>query len=175
MATFEKFIDFATRKDFEVIVFDTAPTGHTLRLLELPVEWSKQIEIKTFTSTGETEIDKITKSRFKEVIDMMQDINQTTFSFVMYPESTPIEEAARAINELLTIGIPTSLVVANFILPESIITNDYLRQRREMQEKYLAEMDRRFTAPIVKLPLFIEDLIGTGKLKNACHVLYGKQ
>ncbi len=174
MATFEKFIDFATRKDFEVIIFDTAPTGHTLRLLELPVDWSKQIEIKTFTSTGETEVDKITKSRFKEVIDMMQDINQTTFSFVMYPESTPIEEAARAMEELLTIGVPTSLVVANFILPQSIITNDYLRQRKAMEEKYLTEMERRFTAPIVKLPLLVDDLVGKEKLKEAGFLLYGK-
>ncbi len=174
MATFEKFIDFATRKDFEVIVFDTAPTGHTLRLLELPISWSKQIEIKTFTSTGETEIDKITKSRFKDVIDMIQDINQTTFSFVMYPESTPIEEASRAMAELLTIGVPTSLVVANFILPPAIITNDYLKQRQAMQEKYLAEMDRRFTAPIVQLPLLVDDLIGREKLKQAGYAIYGK-
>ncbi len=174
MATFEKFIDFATRKDFEVIVFDTAPTGHTLRLLELPVDWSKQIEIKTFTSTGETEVDKITKSRFKEVIDMIQDINQTTFSFVMYPESTPIEEASRAMDELLTIGVPTSLVVANFILPESIVTNDYLKQRKAMQEKYLAEMDRRFTAPIIRLPLLVDDLIGKDNLMLAGHMLYGQ-
>ncbi|MCL4353953.1 TRC40/GET3/ArsA family transport-energizing ATPase [Patescibacteria group bacterium] len=174
MATFEKFIEFATLKDFEVIVFDTAPTGHTLRLLELPVDWSKQLEIKTFTSTGETEVDKITKSRFKEVIDMMQDIDQTTFSFVMYPESTPIEEASRAMKELLTIGVPTSLVVANLILPDSIITNDFWKKRKTMQEKYLAEMDKRFTAPIIKLPLFADDLIGKEKLKEAGFMLYGK-
>ncbi|MCM8824835.1 MAG: TRC40/GET3/ArsA family transport-energizing ATPase [Candidatus Omnitrophica bacterium] len=174
MATFEKFIDFATQKDFEVIVFDTAPTGHTLRLLELPVNWSKQIEIKTFTTSGETEVDKITKSRFKEIIDMMQDTNQTTFSFVMYPESTPIKEAARAMEELLTIGVPTSLVVANFILPESIITNDYWRQRKAMEGKYLGEMHRRFTAPIVRLPLLVDDLIGKEKLKQAGYLLYGK-
>lgn len=174
MATFEKFIELATLKNFGVIVFDTAPTGHTLRLLELPVDWSKQLEIKTFTSTGETEVDKITKSRFKEVIDMMQDINQTTFSFVMYPESTPIEEASRAMEELLTISVPTSLVVANFILPESIITNHYLKQRKAMEKKYLEEMDRRFTAPIVQLPLLEDDLIGKEKLKQAGFLLYGK-
>lgn len=174
MATFEKFIELVTLKNFKVIVFDTAPTGHTLRLLELPVDWSKQLEIKTFTSAGETEVDRITKSRFKEVIDMMQDINQTTFSFVMYPESTPIEEASQAMEELLTIGVPTSLVVANFILPESIITNDYLKQRKTMQEKYLEEMNRRFTAPIVQLPLLEDDLIGKEKLKQAGFLLYGK-
>lgn len=173
MAIFQKFIDFATLKEFAVIVFDTAPTGHTLRLLELPVNWSKQLEIKTFTTTGETEIDKRTKSRFKEVIDMMGDINQTTFSFVMYPESTPIEEASRAMRELLSIGVPTSLVVANFILPDAVLTNDYLKRRKTMEEKYVKEMERRFTAPIVKLPLLADDLIGKEKLRQAGILLYG--
>ena len=174
MATFEKFIEFVTLKDFDVIVFDTAPTGHTLRLLELPVDWNKQLEIKTFTTTGETDVDKITKSRFKEVIDLLQDPDKTTFSFVMYPESTPIEEASRAIDELLSISVPTSLIVANQVLPESIITNDYLRQRKAMQEKYLAVMAKRFTAPIVTLPLLTEDLMGKDKLLEASYLLYGK-
>lgn len=174
MATFEKFIEFATRTDFDVIVFDTAPTGHTLRLLELPINWSKQIEIKTFISTGETEVDRITKSRFDGVINMIRDADQTTFSFVMYPESTPIEEASRAMKELSTIGIPTNLIVANFILPESIITNDYLRQRQLMQNKYLSNMSKSFSAPIIRLPLLVDDLIGKDKLKNAGYMLYGK-
>ena len=174
MATFEKFIEFVARKDFEIIVFDTAPTGHTLRLLELPVDWNKQLEIKTFTTTGETDVDKITKSKFKEVIDLLQDPDQTTFSFVMYPEATPIEEASRAIKELLTISVPTSLIAANLVLPEAIVTNDYLRQRKAMQEKYLAVMAKRFTAPIVTLPLLTEDLMGKEKLLNAGYLLYGK-
>lgn len=174
MATFEKFIEFATRKDFEVIVFDTAPTGHTIRLLELPVSWNKQLEIKTFTSTGETEVDKVTKSRFKEVIDMMQDKSQTTFSFVMYPELTPIEEAARAVTELKTIGVPTSLIVANLILPDNITTNEYWKKRKEMQNHYLEIMKKRFLAPIVKMPLMADDLIGKDKLDQAGLLLYGK-
>jgi len=174
MATFEKFIEFATRKDFEVLVFDTAPTGHTLRLLKLPVEWSKQLEIKIFTTTGDTEMDKITKARFREVIEMMQDINQTTFSFVMYPESTPIEEASRAMADLSSIHIQTSLVVANLILPKPILTNSYLEQRSTMQDKYLKEMYKRFSAPIVQLPLLADDLIGKEKLRQAGFMLYGK-
>ncbi len=174
MAIFEKFIEFVARKDFDVIVFDTAPTGHTLRLLEMPVDWNKQLEIKTFTTTGETEVDKITKSRFKEVIDLLQDSDKTTFSFVMYPESTPIEEASRAMTELLSINVPTSLIIANQILAESVVTNDYLRQRKTMQDKYLRIMAKRFTAPIVTLPLLTEDLIGKEKLLEAGLLLYGE-
>jgi arsenite-transporting ATPase len=174
MATFEKFIEFASRKDFDVIVFDTAPTGHTLRLLKLPVEWSKQLEIKIFTTTGDSEMDKITKARFKEVISMMQDVNQTTFSFVMYPESTPIEEASRAMAELSGIGIKTSLVIANLILPDSILTNDYLKKRKAMQQKYLQEIQKRFSAPVVQLPLLPDDLMGKEKLVQAGSMLYGE-
>ncbi len=174
MATFEKFIELATLKDYQIIVFDTAPTGHTLRLLEMPVDWNKQLEIKTFVSTGETEVDKVTKSRFKEVIDMMQDKDKTTFSFVMYPESTPIEEATRAMKELETINVTTGMVVANFILPKAIVTNDYLKKRKLMQDKYLVKMNKRFTSPIVKLQLLTDDLIGKEKLEQAGLMLYGR-
>jgi len=76
--------------------------------------------------------------------------------------------------ELLTIGVPSSLVVANFVLPVSVVTNDYLKKRKAMEEKYLKEMDKRFTAPIIKLPLLAEDLIGKDKLKEAGYLLYGK-
>jgi arsenite-transporting ATPase len=173
MATFEKYIEFATRKDFQVIIFDTAPTGHTLRLLKLPVEWSKQLEIKIYNTTDDSEMDKATKARFKEVIEMMQDVNQTTFSFIMYPESTPIEEASRAMADLKTIGVPTSLIVANLVLPDNILTNDYWKLRKTMQGKYLKEMYRRFSAPIIQLPLLADDLIGKDKLVQAGLLLYG--
>jgi arsenite/tail-anchored protein-transporting ATPase len=172
MATFEEFIDFASRKDFQVMIFDTAPTGHTIRLLKLPVDWSKQIEIKIYTNS-ESEADKATKSHFQEVISMMQDPARTTFSFVMYPESTPIEEAARAMEDLAGIGIKTGLVVANLILPDAILTNDYLKQRKTMQVKYLKEMEKRFEAPIVPLHLMTDDLMGKEKLAQAGLSLYG--
>ena len=174
MATFQKFIEFATRQDFEVLVFDTAPTGHTLRLLKLPVDWSKQLKIKIFTTTDDTEADKITKARFREVIDMMQDTNRTTFSFVMYPESTPIEEASRAMTDLATINIKAGLIIANLVLPDTILTNDYLKQRGAMQDKYLKEIHTRFSVPIVQLPLLPDDLIGKEKLRQAGRLLYGK-
>jgi arsenite-transporting ATPase len=173
MATFEKFIDFATRKDFDVIVFDTAPTGHTLRLLKLPVEWNKQLEIKIFT-TAESEADKAAKSKFGEVITMMQDRDDTTFSFVMYPESTPIEEAARAMDDLSGIGVKTGLVVANMVLPDSIATNDYIKSRKAMQQMYLEQMAGRFDAPIASLCLLEDDLIGKDRLVQAGNYLYGE-
>ena len=54
MAAFDKFIEYASLNEWQVVVFDTAPTGHTLRLLQLPVDWSKQIDVKIFASVDTT-------------------------------------------------------------------------------------------------------------------------
>jgi arsenite-transporting ATPase len=109
MAAFDRFIDYASQPDWQVVVFDTAPTGHTLRLIELPMDWSQQIDVKVFASVDTTAADDVAKRRFAQVIEMMRDPAQSTFAFVMYPESTPLLEAYRAAQELRTVGIKPGL------------------------------------------------------------------
>lgn len=105
MAAFDKFIEYAWQEEWDSVILDTAPTGHTLRLLELPVDWSKQIDVKVFASVDGTAADDVAKERFGKVIEMMSDPEQSTFAFVMYPEATPILEAWRAAQELGTVGV----------------------------------------------------------------------
>lgn len=160
IAAFDKFIEYASEGSWDAVVFDTAPTGHTLRLLELPVEWSKQMDIKAFTSVDTTASDDIAKQRFGRVIEMMRDPDQSTFAFVMYPESTPILEARRAADELKTIGIQPGLVVANQVIPTEQATTPFVQARREMQEKYLDEINERFATPVLQIPLLPREING---------------
>ena len=164
MATFDRFIDYASQKDWPVIVFDTAPTGHTLRLLELPVDWSQQLDIKIFASVDSAAADDVAKARFGQVIAMMRDPERSTFAFVMYPEATPILEAYRAVEELRTVGIEPGLVVANMVIPEGQATTPFVRARRAMHEKYLAEMTVRFPVPVVQIPLLPGEVKGLDML-----------
>ena len=164
MAAFDRFIDYAAQDDWQVIVFDTAPTGHTLRLLELPVDWSKQLDVKVFASVDTEAADDVAKQRFGQVIEMMRDPNQSTFAFVMYPESTPIIEAYRAAEELRTVGIEPGLVVANFIIPPEQATTPFARARRAMQEKYLTEIAERFPVPLLQIPLLPREVSGLALL-----------
>lgn len=173
MAAFDKFIEYASQDGWEAVVFDTAPTGHTLRLLELPVDWSKQIDVKIFASVESNAADDVAKQRFGKVIKMMSDPEQSTFAFVMYPESTPILEAWRASQELGTVGIHPGLVVANMVIPSEQATTPYVQSRRVMQEKYLQEIGKRFNVPLVQIPLLPHEIKGLRMLAELGEQVYG--
>ena len=175
MAAFDKFIEYASQEEWDSVIFDTAPTGHTLRLLELPVDWSKQIDVKVFASVDGTAADDVAKERFGKVIEMMSDPKQSTFAFVMYPESTPILEAWRAAQELSTVGVHPGLVVANMMIPAEQITTPFVQSRRVMQEKYLKEIAQRFDVPLVQIPLLPREIKGLKMLTELGEQIYGAE
>ncbi|MCL4559809.1 MAG: TRC40/GET3/ArsA family transport-energizing ATPase [Chloroflexi bacterium] len=172
MAAFDKFIEYASQDEFQAVVFDTAPTGHTLRLLELPVDWSKQLDVKIFASVETTAADDVAKQRFGKVIEMMRDPEQSTFAFVMYPEATPILEAWRAARELGTVGIHPGLVVANMVIPLEQANTDFTHARRIMQEKYLLEITERFGLPVAQIPLLPQEIKGLEMLAQLGERIY---
>ena len=174
MAAFDKFIDFASQSEWEVIVFDTAPTGHTLRLIELPMDWNQQLDIKVFASVDSAAADDITKKRFNDVITMMRDPERSTFAYVMYPEATPILEASRAVKELSTAGIQPGLVVVNQIIPAESATTPFVKARREMQEKYLDEIAKTFPVPALHIPLQPTEIKGLSMLADLGDQILGK-
>jgi arsenite-transporting ATPase len=175
MAAFDKFIEYASQEGWDSVIFDTAPTGHTLRLLELPVDWSKQIDVKVFASVDTTAADDVAKQRFGKVIEMMSDPDQSTFAFVMYPEATPILEAWRAARELGTLGIHPGLAVANMVIPAEQVNTAYVQTRRAMQEKYLAEIVDRFQVPLALIPLLPSEIKGLKMLRHLGEQLYGME
>jgi arsenite-transporting ATPase len=174
MAAFQRFIDLSNTPGFDVIVFDTAPTGHTLRLLELPLEWSEQIRLKTGATESMSAGDRQQKDRFDRTFRAMRDPELTTFSFVMYPESTPILEAQRASQELAAIGVATQLVVANLLIAEEQATTPFFQKRRKMQLGYLDDMKRRFAgAALLQVPMMDSDIRGIDKLDMLDEIVFG--
>jgi arsenite-transporting ATPase len=170
MAAFDKFIQFIEGKDYEVVVFDTAPTGHTLRLLDLPFDYAKQIEMMVST-VDSSEIKETAQNRFRNIISTLRDKKRAVFSLVLYPESTPIMESYRAMLDLKDAGIETQLVVANMILPEEVCSNTFFRNRRHMQMKYLEEIKKRYGLPVLQFPLMQEEIKGLTRLKEAAVTL----
>lgn len=174
MAAFEKFVRYATMADYDVIVFDTAPTGHTLRLLDLPMEWDRQVEIMVSTKPG-TQAFAETKARFDHIIEILRDPAETTFVFVVYPEYTPIIEAYRASQDLMQSGIRTGLIVANLVLPAEHHQTPLYSSRYELQRKYLGGIQDRFGVPVLVMPLLDTEVRGLPGLKDAATVLFGDE
>jgi arsenite efflux ATP-binding protein ArsA (TC 3.A.4.1.1) len=157
MAALEKFVSYFDEDGYDVVVFDTAPTGHTLRLLELPSDWKGFMDLGSLTKGAAP----AKGDQYDEVIETMKDPNQSTFAFVMYPEYTPMMEAYRAAADLEDqVGIETSLVVANYLLPEEYGNNAFFANRRAQQAKYLDEIRDRFDAPLMLAPLRQDEPIG---------------
>lgn len=174
MAAFDKFMAYVESDDYDFVVFDTAPTGHTLRLLELPFDYSDQVRMMVSTNQKSKDAKLVTQKRFDKVIATMKNPEQSIFAFVVYPESTPVVEAYRAMLDLKEAGILTQFVVANQVLEPENCTNEYFIKRRKMQEKYLTEIKERFELPVIIMPLLESEIKGIGMIKKASKLLSSK-
>ncbi len=161
VAVFRRFLWALLTDEFSTVVFDTAPTGHTLRLLALPLSYRQQIAVKAQGSDESREVDQEETDRMQQAMMVLQDARRTMFSWVVYPESTPIHEAQRGAEDLLTMGIKTGTVMVNQLLPEAACVHPLFRKRYEMQQRYLNNVGRQFPgALIVEVPLQDHDVRG---------------
>ena len=163
MAAFEKFMSYFEGNGYDITVFDTAPTGHTLRLLELPTDWKGFIDLGTLTK----QTSEATQNKYADVIEKMRNRDKSAFVFVMYPEYTPIIEAWRAAEDLKKqVGIETAAVAVNYLLPTDAGNNAFFDRRRKQQEKYLAEIENRFQKPMIFVPLLDHEPKGIASLRG---------
>lgn len=161
MAALEKFVSYFNEDGYDVVVFDTAPTGHTLRLLELPSDWKGFMDLGSLTKGAAP----AKGDQYDEVIETMQNPDKSSFAFVMYPEYTPMMEAYRAAEDLNNqVGIETAFVVANYLLPEEYGDNAFFANRRSQQQQYLDEIKDRFETPMMLAPLRQDEPIGLEEL-----------
>ncbi|MGA2479254.1 MAG: TRC40/GET3/ArsA family transport-energizing ATPase [Spirochaetia bacterium] len=185
MATFDQFVTFLDEPDAEVIVFDTAPTGKSLRELAMPFDWAgflqkqiqdgkKMAELMRMDDESFANLER-DRLRYDHALSVLRDRAATIFSLVVIPEKLPIEETHSAIIGLSRLGIPVQgLVVNECILPEVIEGNRFLEARAEVQRKYLAQIETRFgNLTRVRLPLLNRDVSELDTLRTVGGLLYG--
>lgn len=124
IAAFNEFSGFITddkaASEYEYIIFDTAPTGHTLRMLQLPSAWSNFISESTHGTSclGQLAGLEDKKEIYKKAVETLSDGEKTTLILVARPEQAPLKEAERASKELREIGINNQLMLINGVLQE---------------------------------------------------------
>jgi arsenite-transporting ATPase len=177
MAAFDKFTDFMEDDNWDVIVFDTAPTGHTLRLLQLPVEWSKHIRDSAQgsgqTCMGPVALIQDSKQKYDDAIARLRDAVRTQFVFVMQAEQTSLEETSRSIAELAALGVATSRIIVNGLIPEAETVNPFFRKRREMQETYLERAKQLYAGmPVQTMELLDSEIKGVVMFRKCAPMLF---
>ena len=148
--------DASVQQNFDVIVFDTAPTGHTLRLLQLPMAWTGFLADNTSGASclGPLAGLEGQKVMYKKAVEVLADGNQTTLMLVTRPEISPLREAARASIELEAIGIKNQQLLVNGVFEPSDANDLYAKVYKERQQASLLQMPAQLTQyPIYSLPL----------------------
>ena len=189
---FGKVLEFIeTEHDYDLIVFDTAPTGHTLRLLSLPDTLSgwlgKLLKLRlrmgkllgTFKkvfSKGEQKEDnslEILERLNNSIENAKEDLTnpvKNSFIVVMIPEEMAIAETGRLLNELMKYNIPVSNIVINQLYSDTEELCDFCKARREMQQKNLLKIRDIFGEKLgkilIEVPLFREEIREYPKLKE---------
>ena len=185
-ALFDKLISIVIEESekYDHVIFDTAPTGHTIRLFTLPAllgVWIRGLLDKrhktkeTYTQLlhdGEPIDDPIydalvvRKERFEKAQQIMLDNEQTSFIFVVNPERLPIVETEEAIQMLAQYDLHVESIIVNRVLPDDD-RGQFFKQRKEQEETYLQLIDKTFTEQqIVRIPFFAHDIGTVEQLKQ---------
>lgn len=149
IAAFNEFSNFITdekiQKEYDYIIFDTAPTGHTLRMLQLPSAWSNFIDENTHGASclGQLSGLESKKEIYKKAVETLADGNMTTLILVSRPEVAPLNEAARASKELSEIGVKNQSLVINGVLTE--YDDNISQSLYEKQQKAITEIPEELT------------------------------
>jgi len=187
-----KMLEFVeTEHNYDLIIFDTAPTGHTLRFLSLPETLSGWIgklikmrikfgnmfgAIKRIFTREEKNDDnslKILERLNNSILNARDDLTnplKNSFVIVMIPEEMAITETGRLLNELIKNNIPVSNIVVNQLYQDPSDLCNFCRARREMQQRNLIKIREIFNEKLgknlIEIPLFKEEIRKYSKLKE---------
>jgi len=137
---FSKFItDEQVEREYDNIIFDTAPTGHTLRMLQLPSAWSNFISESTHGASclGQLSGLESKKEVYRKAVETLANKALTTLILVSRPEISPLKEAERASNELSDIGVINQTLVINGVITsfdDSVSESLYKKQQRALED-----------------------------------------
>lgn len=122
IAAFDEFTTLLTNTEvinqYDHIIFDTAPTGHTLRLLQLPTAWNGFLEESTHGASCLGPLSGLAdkKNLYSNTVDVLSDADKTNLILVTRPDTSSLIEADRASKELKEIGIKNQTLIVNGLL-----------------------------------------------------------
>lgn len=193
-AMFENMVDLMLGGEYDVYVFDTAPTANARRLLGMSQVYSLWVN-KMLKSREEArslrELLSFTKKKEKDPLmeylvsfrdrmgkarNMLTDPARTSFFFVTLPEALPIAVITRFIGWFHDFGIPVGGVVVNMVIDKNQVNEnspDFVKNRVAMQDRYMEEIWEKFNGMVrANLPLYENEVRGVESLTRMANQLF---
>jgi arsenite-transporting ATPase len=193
-AMFENMVDLMLGGEYDVYVFDTAPTANARRLLGMSQVYSLWVnkmlksrdearslrELLSFTKKKEADplMDYLVafRDRMGKAREMLTNPARTSFFFVTLPEALPIAVITRFIGWFHDFGIPVGGVVVNMLIDQQQVNDkspDFVKNRVAMQDRYMVEIWEKFDGMVrAKLPLFETEVRGVEMLQRMGKALF---
>src|SRR5512138_618258 len=193
-AMFENMVDLMLKDEYDVYVFDTAPTANARRLLGMSKVYSLWVnkmvksreearslrELLSFTKKKEADplMDYLIsfRDRMGKAQQLLTDADKTAFFFVTLPEALPIAVITRFIGWFHDFGIPVGGVIVNMLIDRSQVTDDspeFVHNRVDMQARYMEDVWQKFEGMVRStIPLYETEVRGTKSLTRMGDALF---
>lgn len=186
----KKIIDFMDSSDYQQYIVDTAPTGHTLRLLMLPelldnwikflasLRWKYHVMVRQFAreeriAKADTFLFEMKKT-VKKVKALLQNAEKTEFVVVTIAEKMGVSETEDLLRNLAQMHVPSRHIIINNIFPPE--ESHFARMRREAQERYIDEVKEKFsTHNITEVALQPTEIQGIASLQQLSTQLFAQK
>ena len=159
--------DAATEK-YDHVLFDTAPTGHTLRLLQLPTAWSNYLATNASGASCLGPLSGLAKQRqqYAHAVAQLANGDATTVVLVSRPQKASLVEADRTSHELATLGIAHQQLVINGIMPENGSDDPLALALREREKAAIGSLPASLVSlPMDQVPLQPRNVVGLDALR----------
>ena len=182
----EKIMGFIKNRDFDIYIFDTAPTGHLLELLKFPElvrEWLRVTYRAILKYHREVPVDNIeviaktilvSQETVQKMHKLLTNPRKSEFVAVTIPEAMGMLETEDLLRSMKGLGIPFSHIVVNMVIPPTDC--DFCSSKRNEQIGYIRQIDGKTQykgCEIVKMPLFPHEIRGIKNLTEVTNFLYG--
>jgi arsenite-transporting ATPase len=174
------------REEYDMVIWDTAPAGDTLRLLGLPRRFIEHLrtapkvymEVRDSFSLSKTpfiEIIESWKALAKEVSEFFTSPHNVEFILVTIPEALGVYQSRRVMKDLAEHGLDVRHLIVNNVIVDTPC--DFLRKRREMQQPYIKMLHEEYGNALVltKVPLLPHEVKGIPRLEEIERILFGDE
>src|SRR4030095_10459236 len=199
-AIFDAVVDIVVEGNYDYYIYDLVPLGHALYYLSMAKvydEWINKITklreemreyeemVSRLKREKEAEEDQILKElqyirgRINASSKILTDKEKTAFFFVVIPEEMILIDTRKAAELFAKFNVPISGYVVNRVVPRDLLKENippYLKNRIEMQDKYLTQIDQYFSNQVAsRVPELERDVTGLDMIKKLSEIMYGEK